>query len=80
MEKILVIEDDRATRKALKQLFEPEGYAVEVADDGSAGLAAFHSSCPDFVILDLISVAEGTVPPIPEGYCLRPENFVDEFP
>ncbi len=25
MEKILVIEDDRATRKALQQLFEPEG-------------------------------------------------------
>ena len=31
MEKILVIEDDRATRKALQQLFETEGFAVEAA-------------------------------------------------
>src|SRR5437667_12393508 len=31
VEKLLVVEDDRATRKALKQLFEPEGYSVELA-------------------------------------------------
>ena len=53
MEKILVIEDDRATRKALQQLFEPEGYQVETAQDGAAGLAAFRATRPDFVILDL---------------------------
>ena len=53
MEKILVIEDDRATRKALKQLFEPEGYTVEVADNGAEGLAAFRATRPNFVILDL---------------------------
>jgi DNA-binding response OmpR family regulator len=53
MQKILVIEDDRATRKALKQIFEPEGYTVEIAEDGEAGLAAFRSIHPDFVILDL---------------------------
>ena len=38
LEKLLVIEDDRATRKALKQLFEVEGYTVEVAENG----AEFH--------------------------------------
>jgi DNA-binding response OmpR family regulator len=53
MEKILVIEDDRATRKALKHLFEPEGYSVEVASDGAAGLAAFRTWRPSFVVLDL---------------------------
>src|SRR3954466_3989353 len=53
MEKILVIEDDRATRKALQQLFEPEGYSVEIAQDGAQGLALFHATKPDFVILDL---------------------------
>jgi DNA-binding response OmpR family regulator len=53
MEKILVIEDDRATRKALHQLFESEGYSVEVAEDGALGLAAFRASRPNFVILDL---------------------------
>ena len=53
MEKILVVEDDRATRKALQQLFESEGYLVEAAEDGALGLAAFRASRPNFVILDL---------------------------
>jgi len=53
MEKILIVEDDRATRKALQQLFEPEGYLVEAAEDGARGLAAFRASRPNFVILDL---------------------------
>jgi DNA-binding response OmpR family regulator len=53
MEKILVIEDDRATRKALQQLFETEGYVVEIAQDGAQGLAAFRATRPNFVILDL---------------------------
>ena len=53
MEKILVIEDDRAIRKALKKLFEPECYAVELIPDGAAGLEAFRKSSPDLIILDL---------------------------
>jgi DNA-binding response OmpR family regulator len=53
MEKILVVEDDRATRKALQQLFEPEGYSVVVAETGTEGLAAFRAARPNFVILDL---------------------------
>ena len=53
MEKILVVEDDRATRKALQQLFQSEGYTVEVAQNGTEGLAAFRSGRPNFVILDL---------------------------
>ena len=53
MQKILVIEDDRATRKALQQLFEPEGYSVDAASNGAEGLAMFRASRPNFVILDL---------------------------
>src|ERR1051325_4995693 len=53
MEKILVIEDDRATRKALQQLFETEGYLVETAQDGAQGLASFRATRPNFVMLDL---------------------------
>jgi len=53
MKKILIIEPDRVTRRALKLLFEPEGYAVEVASDGQAGLAAFRRSRPALVVLDL---------------------------
>ena len=53
MEKILVIEDDRAINKALKHLLESEGFAIEIAQDGAAGLAAFRQSTPSLVILDL---------------------------
>ena len=53
MEKILVIEDDRATRKALQELFESEGYTVAVAQNGAEGLAAFRAARPNFVVLDL---------------------------
>ena len=53
MEKILVVEDDRATRKALQQLFEHEGYGVEIAQTGPQGLEMFRGSRPSFVILDL---------------------------
>jgi DNA-binding response OmpR family regulator len=53
MEKILVIEDDRATRKALQQLLEAEGYVVEAAQNGAEGLAMFRAARPTFVLLDL---------------------------
>jgi DNA-binding response OmpR family regulator len=53
MEKILIVEDDRAVQRALKRLFESENYAVEVTPNGKSGLEAFHSSPPTAVVLDL---------------------------
>jgi DNA-binding response OmpR family regulator len=53
MEKILVVEDDRAVQRVLRRLFESEGYIVEITPDGKSGLAAFHSSHPSAVVLDL---------------------------
>ena len=53
MEKILIIEDDRAIQKALKRLFESEGYALEIAATGLAGLEAFRAAAPCLVVLDL---------------------------
>ncbi len=53
MEKILVVEDDRSVRKALKRLFESEGYSVEIIPDGKEGLGAFRASPPAAVVLDL---------------------------
>lgn len=53
MDRILVVEDDRAVQKALRRLFEAEGYSVEAAFDGAAGLGAFRSAPPSAVVLDL---------------------------
>ncbi len=53
MERILVVEDDRAVQKALRRLFEAEGFAVEISADGKSGLDAYRSARPAVVVLDL---------------------------
>jgi PleD family two-component response regulator len=42
--RILIIEDDSAIQRALKRLFESEGYAVDLAGDGTAGLEFFRKA------------------------------------
>src|SRR5580700_5111194 len=53
METILIVEDDQGTQKALKRLFESEGYAVQIRGDGKSALEAFHTATPTAIILDL---------------------------
>jgi DNA-binding response OmpR family regulator len=53
LERILVIEDDRAVQKALKRLFEGEGFAVDIAGNGAAGLEMFRAAAPSVLVLDL---------------------------
>ena len=52
-ERILVIEDDRAVQKALTRLFEAEGFAIDVAGNGAAGLEMFRAAAPSVLVLDL---------------------------
>jgi DNA-binding response OmpR family regulator len=51
--RILVVEDDPAVQKALRRLFETEGYVVETQSDGRAALDSFQSLAPAAVVLDL---------------------------
>src|SRR5579863_2298407 len=51
--RILVVEDDPAVQKALRRLFETEGYTVETQSDGRAALDSFQSSAPAAIVLDL---------------------------
>jgi len=53
MERILVVEDDHAVQKALKRLFETEGFEVEISSDGKSGLEAFRKTMPSAIVLDL---------------------------
>jgi len=50
--RILVIEDNRDLAYGLRNNLEIEGFQVEVAEDGRAGLAAARGSKPDLGILD----------------------------
>jgi len=53
MEKILIVEDDRAVQRALKRLFELEGYGVDIRADGGSALDAFRAAAPTAIVLDL---------------------------
>ena len=53
LERMLIIEDDRSLYRPLKHIFESEGYAVDFATDGAAGLASVRAAPPDIVVLDL---------------------------
>ena len=53
MERILVVEDDRAVQKALRRLFESEGFAVEISADGKSAVEAFRAAAPAAIVLDL---------------------------
>ena len=53
MGRILVVEDDPSVQKALKRLFETEGYVVEVQNNGQSALESFQAAPPAVVILDL---------------------------
>ena len=51
--RILVVEDDPAVQKALKRLFESEGYTVEIQGNGKSALESFQAAQPAVIILDL---------------------------
>src|SRR3954470_22315686 len=52
--RILVIEDDPSIVLGLRMNLEAEGYAVEVAEDGEAGLAMARRGHADLIILDIM--------------------------
>ena len=50
--RILIVEDDATLRYAISRLLERDGFAVDVANDGEAGIDAARSSEYDVVLLD----------------------------
>ncbi|HEY6384815.1 MAG TPA: response regulator transcription factor [Candidatus Acidoferrum sp.] len=54
MTRILLIEDNRDLAYGLRNNLEIEGYDVEVAHDGVAGLRMFSNVNPDLTILDIM--------------------------
>jgi DNA-binding response OmpR family regulator len=53
MDRILVVEDDPAVQRALRRLFEAEGYSVQTAADGNTAVEVFRGAPPSAVVLDL---------------------------
>ena len=64
---LLVIDDDAATRMLLTDLFNSQGYAVVVAENGAEGLRHLLDYSPDLVVLDLQM-------PVMDGWRFRAEQ------
>ena len=54
MKRVLVVEDDTAILRGLKDNLEAESYEVLTATDGKAGYQMIRDNDPDLVILDLM--------------------------
>lgn len=54
MHKIVIVEDEEALARVLKEKFESEEFAVELAMDGKVALPVIQKMRPDLVLLDLM--------------------------
>jgi two-component system, OmpR family, alkaline phosphatase synthesis response regulator PhoP len=63
MEKILVIDDDAATRRLLKETLNSSGYEVAEAANGEDGFQKAQAEKPDLIIADILM-------PVRDGYQL----------
>jgi two-component system response regulator RegX3 len=52
--RVLVVEDEESYRQALSVGLRREGFEVDVAADGTEGLATFAARTPDIVLLDML--------------------------
>lgn len=52
--KVLIVEDDKTVAHALQHLLESHHYAVDVAEDGEAGLQMADASTYDLILLDVV--------------------------
>jgi two-component system response regulator ResD len=52
--RVLVIDDDPLHRDVVAEILTGEGYTVELASSGEAGLASARASPPDVLLLDLL--------------------------
>lgn len=73
MPRVLVVEDDLATREATALVLRGEGLEVEAVADGRAALERLRSGPqPDLVVLDLVM-------PAVDGWALREEMLLDPW-
>lgn len=53
MPKILVVEDNQASREMISRRLERSGFSVMAAEDGEQGYALARSESPDAILMDL---------------------------
>jgi two-component system cell cycle response regulator DivK len=53
VKKLLIAEDDPASRELLREILQAQGYQVVEAEDGQAALNKIEEESPDLVLLDI---------------------------
>ena len=53
--KILIIDDEKSIRLALKDILDDEGYQVDLAEDGKSGLQKAMEGMPHQAMMALVS-------------------------
>lgn len=53
MRQALVVDDEADAREFVRAILEPEGWQVDEAADGPAGIALAKSLAPDLIVLDV---------------------------
>ena len=66
MTRILVIDDERPIRTAIRRMLERAGYEVEEAEDGAVGMQRLRARPADLAIIDLLMPNMGGVETIRE--------------
>ena len=66
---LLVVDDDEPTRQLLTELFNANGYAVVLAENGEQALKQLLDYTPDLVVLDLQM-------PVMDGWRFRAQQLV----
>ncbi len=59
--KVLVIDDEKNILESVRMVLSHEGYAVETAADGLAGIDLFKRTAPDIVLLDVKLPGQGGI-------------------
>jgi DNA-binding NtrC family response regulator len=73
---ILVIDDEPNILTTVRRSLELEGYAVEVAGSGAAGLAKLAENDIDLVLLDVMMPGETGLETLPKLRAKKPETMV----
>ena len=73
MQRILVIDDEASMRTLLASMLGREGFEVDTAEDGDAGVEAFRRQRHDLVVTDILMPKKGGLVAIREILDLDPE-------
>jgi DNA-binding NtrC family response regulator len=73
---ILVIDDEPNILTTVRRSLELEGYSVEVAGGGAAGLAKLAERDIDLILLDVMMPGETGLEVLPKLRALRPETMI----